>query len=249
MHENLRTAGKLPSLDMPHHLRANEWGRWREGITIGPAGGGSSGGGMGSGRHVNGGGGQAGAGGTRVDVGLPQKVVVPDEIPPNTRVTVQFAEDEVGGGQGYEDFQAEAVTPETPREEGGYYWGYSIRRASSLSAVFTECVFDGGYDFTFGTSERGAPLMPLLNDPKEHSKPPIPRFRHMLLVFGGVAGLEVALKADSELVGKGVEDPGELFDYYVNLCPGQGSRTIRTEEAVWIGLMGLRGVVLDRGVQ
>ena len=34
----------------------------------------------------------------------------------------------------------------------------------------------------------------------------------------------------------------KLFDHWVNLLPGQGSRTIRTEEAVWLGLTGLRGL-------
>ena len=69
----------------------------------------------------------------------------------------------------------------------------------------------------------------------------------MLIVFGGVAGLEAAVKADEELVGMGVREPEKLFEWWVNLCPDQGSRTIRSEEAVWLGLMGLRDVVLERG--
>ena len=77
----------------------------------------------------------------------------------------------------------------------------------------------------------------------------IPRFRHMLLCFGGVAGLEAAVKADDELEGMGVTDPKALFDYWINLVPAQGSRTIRTEEAVWLGLMGLRDLVLDNGIR
>lgn len=68
-------------------------------------------------------------------------------------------------------------------------------------------------------------------------------------MFGGVAGLEVAVRADEELMGMGVTEPEGLFDYWVDLCPGQGSRTIRTEEAVWIGLMGLRGVVVGNGAR
>jgi len=36
-----------------------------------------------------------------------------------------------------------------------------------------------------------------------------------------------------------------VFDRWVNVCPGQGSRTIRTEEAVWIGLTGLRKLVVN----
>ena len=38
----------------------------------------------------------------------------------------------------------------------GFYWGYAVRLADSLSAVFSKCPFEGGYDLTLGTSERGA---------------------------------------------------------------------------------------------
>ena len=31
-----------------------------------------------------------------------------------------------------------------------------------------------------------------------------------------------------------------LFDHYLNLCPNQGSRTIRTEEALLVGLSALK---------
>jgi hypothetical protein len=32
MHQDLRYAGMLPPLDAPHHLRASEWGPFREGV-------------------------------------------------------------------------------------------------------------------------------------------------------------------------------------------------------------------------
>lgn len=32
MHQDLRMAGSLPPLDAPHHLRASEWGPFREGV-------------------------------------------------------------------------------------------------------------------------------------------------------------------------------------------------------------------------
>jgi methyltransferase len=34
LHPNLRMAGQLPSLDMPHHPHPNEWIPYREGVTI-----------------------------------------------------------------------------------------------------------------------------------------------------------------------------------------------------------------------
>ena len=51
-----------------------------------------------------------------------------------------------------------------------------------------------------------------------------PGFSHLVIVFGGVKGLEAALEVDPVLEG---DDPEPLFDLYLNTCPGQGSRTIR----------------------
>ncbi|KIW24230.1 uncharacterized protein PV07_09958 [Cladophialophora immunda] len=219
MHPNLRTAGTLPSLDMPHHLRAHEWCEYREGITTTALADGK---------------------GTLVDVGLPGFLLLSGaEIPPNTRVTVHL-QDEASK-------IAEAVSPNAPREEKGYFWGYAVRQCNSLTDVFTECPYDGGYDISIGTSERGQPLENVLS---EQSMVKPTGYKHVLLVFGGVAGLETAAKNDRNcremgLVGEKVK---ELFDVWVNLLPGQGSRTIRTEEAVWLGLMGFQGF-LDRLVR
>ena len=56
-----------------------------------------------------------------------------------------------------------------------------------------------------------------------------PGFSHLLIVFGGVKGLEAALEVDPVLQG---DDPEPLFDLYLNTCPGQGSRTIRSTYGV-----------------
>lgn len=239
MHPDLRLAGSLPSLDMPHHLRSNEWCRYREGVTVE--------------RSTE----EQGKKKKRrkddaqlevtslIDVGLPQKISVPAAIPPRTRVTIRLPENAGTPGIGESPIHASAVAPSEPREEAGYYWGYSVRAASSLSAVITESPHEGGYDLTFGTSERGSPVSELMNSASDSS--PVPEFSHMLIVFGGVAGLEVAVQADGELQKMGVTAPKELFDYWVNLCPGQGSRTVRTEEAIWVGLTALREVAVSKG--
>ena len=51
-------------------------------------------------------------------------------------------------------------------------------------------------------------------------------YRHLLIVFGGLNGLEYSLENDESLH---VEDVSLLFHHYINTCPRQGSRTIRTE--------------------
>ncbi|KAK2753799.1 hypothetical protein FQN55_000162 [Onygenales sp. PD_40] len=243
MHRNLRTAGTLPSLDMPHHIRANEWCEYREGVTVGA---GEEQGGVaewdGSEKKKKGKKGKhekeadASGGYTMVNTGLPEQVRLPHiPVPEYTRVTVKFRSDDASEG-------ADAVAPTAPREEAGYYWGYNVRRCNSLSSVFTECPFEGGYDMSFGTSERGAALSEVIAGD-------VPKFEHLIVVFGGVAGLETAVKADKELLDKGLNpsDADKIFDYWVNVLPGQGSRTIRTEEAVWLGLMGVRGIVEKNG--
>ncbi|KAF1344775.1 putative RNA methyltransferase [Delphinella strobiligena] len=224
MHPNLRTAGACSSLDMPHHLRANEWCQYREGVSQGKAADHST-------KKKSSG------PSTLVDCGFP--VRVPTDIPAGSRVTVRFASRDEPEHDGYTPLPAEAVSPDTPREEAGYYWGYSTRLASSLSAIFTE------HRLLAHPILPSNLLFPNLNLLNHH--PPLPKnWNHFLIVFGGVAGLEVALKADEELTSKGVTEASDVFDYWVNLVPQQGSRTIRTEEAVWLGLMGLRGVVQRR---
>jgi len=64
-------------------------------------------------------------------------------------------------------------------------------------------------------------------------------FQHAIIVFGGVAGIEECVDADETLTVPGSESRS-LFDLWVNICPYQGSRTIRTEEAVWLSLARLR---------
>ena len=248
LHPDFQYAGALPSLDMPHHLRVEEWCRYREGITIDSAQ---------AGEHTNdqrtdqikkrkrmGCDASGSQSKTLVNVGFPNPVSLPSSISANTRVTVEFSD--VVPGSHEVPLKAVPVAPSEPREKAGYYWGYNVRPAASLSTVLTECPFDGGYDLTFGTSERGVPIETFQNPSPD--APPIPLFKHMLVVFGGLAGLEGAVTADDELQKMGVDGPQSLFDYWVDLCPGQGSRTIRTEEAVWIGLMGLRNIVLSKGI-
>ncbi|KAL8827971.1 MAG: hypothetical protein Q9170_006799 [Blastenia crenularia] len=239
MHPDLRLAGSLPSLDMPHHLRSNEWCQYREGVTVEKM---TEDQGKKRKRRKE----DAPPEVTSlVDVGLTQKISVPAAIPSHVRVTVQLPGMQNTDHDEYGPISGKAVAPSAPREESGYYWGYTVRAASSLSAVITECTYPGGYDLTFGTSERGSPVLDLTRPAS--AKSPIPEFNHMLIVFGGLAGLEVAVQADDELQKMSVKEPKELFDFWVNLCPGQGSRTVRTEEAVWLGLMALREVVLNNG--
>jgi len=50
--------------------------------------------------------------------------------------------------------------------------------------------------------------------------------RHLIIAFGGLGGLESCLESDESIKD---DNPASLFDLYINSCPDQGSRTIRTE--------------------
>ena len=96
--------------------------------------------------------------------------------------------------------------------------------ATSLESLFSECPFPGGYDLTVGTSERGEQTT--CRDLE------FPEFDHAIVVIGGPQGLEYALQNDP---ARGQHpEPSTLFHRYLNTCSQQGSRTIRTEEAILI---------------
>jgi len=224
VHPDLRLAGQLPSLDMPHHLRSDEWCPFREAVAVRQAEGGQ------------------GTPGTLLDCGFSaNRVFVPVLLEERTRTTIRMPADGAERANTKGTIACEAVSPDTPREEAGYYWGYTVRQAASLSAVFTETPFEGGYDISIGTSERGQPAQSMLVPGAEGYI--APTWSHLLVVFGGVSGLEAAFSADADLQSAGIPAVKELFDTWVNLVPSQGSRTIRTEEAVWIGLSTLKGTV------
>lgn len=209
LHKDLQYAGVLNPTDMPHHLRANEFCYYREGVVLDrpPC------------KH-----------GSMVNIGLSRECCINKSLTPGVRVTVKLQKESEPGGK---MIRTEVVPPGEPREKKGLFWGYSVRLADSLTAVFSQSPYKGGYDLTIGTSERG--------DEVDDCQIP-PKFKHLLVVFGGLKGLEIALESDEKL--SEVEDPADLFDLYLNTCPNQGSRTIRTEEAILISLAALRPKII-----
>ena len=165
----------------------------------------------------------AGEGKCWINIGLKSDCLVERSLKPGLRVTVKLPE----GYTWDKVVRGSVVSPSEPRTAAGLYWGYTTRIAEDISQVFTGCPHRTGYDLMLGTSEKGEDVDSLTLKP----------FNNLLIVFGGVGGLEAALEADDKL---DVTDPKELFDHYVNVCPGQGSRTIRTEEAILIAMSRLQ---------
>ncbi|KAK2165751.1 hypothetical protein NP493_1350g00019 [Ridgeia piscesae] len=191
-HSDLKYAGLLNPLDTVHHVRIHDDSSYREGVVLK--------------KPVK------GDKGSFVNVGLGKEVLIDKQLKPGVRVTVKMD----ASTKATKCHRGIAVAPTAPRTETGLYWGYSVRLAPNLGAVFTGCPHKGGYDMLIGTSERGDDLDQFTLTP----------FQHLLVVFGGLQGLEASLDADADLK---VDDPRLLFHHYLNTCPQQGSHTIRTE--------------------
>ncbi|XP_060127048.1 putative methyltransferase C9orf114 [Zootoca vivipara] len=203
-HQDLQFAGLLNPLDSPHHVRIGEESEYREGVVLSRP--------TKPGR------------GSFVNCGMQKEVQIDKQLEAGLRVTVRLNPQQNPESKTQKGV---VVSSHQPRTTSGLYWGYSVRLASCLSAVFAESPYKEGYDLSIGTSERGASV----------DQATLPPFRHALIVFGGLQGLEASVDMDLNLE---VTDPSTLFDFYLNTCPGQGSRTIRTEEAILISLSALR---------
>lgn len=240
---DLKYAGLIHPLEAQHHLRTSQIEcPYREGVTI---------------KYVD-----LDSKGqmeefTEVNIGLNQSVYVPGKKALHSRITVQVDPSDLkrmqamlGQGSKQRTF-AEMVPAITPVEKLNLYWGYYVRQADSLSQVLSTNTFAPDkkkfYDLIIGTSERGKSIDEVKFASKlskssdgqiVFSKKQKLDCSHVLVVFGGVKGLEYSASCDPKL--KDCQDVGTLFDHYVNTCPNQGSTTIRTEEAIFISLSAMR---------
>lgn len=240
---DLKYAGLIHPLEAQHHLRTSQIEcPYREGITT---------------EHT-----QYEFKGTKqdftiVNIGLSKPVHLPGHHPLNTRVTVQVDPADLRRMQAMlastmTPPHAALVSPVEPIEKLNLYWGYYVRSAGSLSEAISSNIFVPGrknfYDIIIGTSERGDYVDDIefkktqkrdkSNQEQPAKKIKTQEFNHVLVVFGGVKGLEHSATCDKEL--EGCNDFRSIFDYYINTCPNQGSTTIRTEEAILITLSALR---------
>mmetsp|Transcript_16539 Transcript_16539/g.18372 ORF Transcript_16539/g.18372 Transcript_16539/m.18372 type:complete len:500 (+) Transcript_16539:127-1626(+) len=229
MHFDLQFVGLLSPLDAPHHVRAEDRSPYREGLVMDIRNGKSS---------------------NRVNCGIWNRPVAIDrELKPGIRCTVKIDVEAYGSAKA---LKGVVVSPSAPRETDGTYWGYTTRVAQNLTDVFKNCPFDSEeYDLKIGTSERGDHISDDDNNNilrkkirNNTSSSDSSNYKHALIVFGGVAGIEECVDAD-ELCKLPGNQSKKLFDLWINICPFQGSRTIRTEEAVLIGLARLAPTITE----
>ena len=207
-HTDLQHVGLLHPLNCSHHMKQDEWSEYREGVVLDRP----------SKRKQN---------GSYVNVGLTKDVRVDMCLQPGVRITVKLQE--VGSSSDeHKHYRGSVVSPLEPSERGTY-WGYTVRYAKSFSSVFSESSYSQQYDLIIGTSDKGEDIRSVVFPEK---------YKHCLIVFGGLAGLEACLEGDSDLT---IENVQLLFDFYLNCCSRQGCKSIRTEEAIFITLSSLQG--------
>lgn len=171
--------------------------------------------------------------GSQVNVGLLKEIHVDKTLMPGLRVTVKIPADQTNPKK----LRGVVVPPDVPRAETGVYWGYNVRLVKNLTEALTDCRYKGGYDLTIGTSDKGTSIDEIEAKSLE--------YRHCLIVFGGLAGLEAAVDGDEHL---NVDDASFVFHQYLNTCPQQGTQTIRTEEAILLTLAELRTKLVPKEI-
>ncbi|KAI8099629.1 putative RNA methyltransferase [Halteromyces radiatus] len=220
-HEDLKAAGLLPRLEVPHHPSMEDMTLYREGVTLG--------------QYFK-------EGGTLVDIGCLRRAKVNQQLQPGVRVTLELATPVAAKDtkKGQIPISATIVSPKVPREKAGLYWGYNIRLSSSFSRVITESPYKDGYDYTIGVSDHsGKDIYESASKSKS--------FKHLLIAFGAPGhGLEEAIEADEDLK-VGSDDASEIFDVFVT--PGQniGTRNLRLEESLPMVLSVFKPMILKNG--
>lgn len=110
MHPDLQFSGLLSPLDAPHHVRAEDRSPYREGIVLDK---------------------KSDSGNSMANCGVRNRPVEIDRsLKPGIRCTVKIDVKAYGSAL---PLKGVVVSPSTPRETNGTYWGYSVRMAENLS--------------------------------------------------------------------------------------------------------------------
>ena len=84
-------------------------------------------------------------------------------------------------------YTGKVVSSNEPFESLGLYWGYGVRVAQKFEDITDECPFNEQYDLKIGISDTGNPA-------EFADYRPYRDFRHALVFFGGLEGIEGILE-------------------------------------------------------
>lgn len=157
-----------------------------------------------------------------------------------TRVTLKLDEET----EDSRHLTGSAVSPLEPKLNAGLYWGYSCRIANFLKEALTQCPYEEGkampyplvsclgYDLKVAVTHEQQPLKKVLHRKR------LKGVKHILMVFGGIEGVQTLVDDDEKLkVGAG--ELGKLFDEVCSVeseISGFGVRKVRCEEEMFITL-------------
>ncbi|MHC1592072.1 MAG: putative RNA uridine N3 methyltransferase, partial [Candidatus Helarchaeales archaeon] len=146
-----------------------------------------------------------------VEIGIehPIKIPVPD-LAPNSRITVKIKK--IG-----KDLEAEMIEPKTIKDYRGFKVKIiSLKRALKMHEKSTK----------IGTSKLGNPYF----NEKEAITQAIKSKKSIILFLGSPkTGIHEIFNAQGL-------DASKILDFLINVIPNQGTRTVRTEEALFISL-------------
>lgn len=145
-----------------------------------------------------------------VDVGLDRLVPVYDcELPFNKRLNIQIVK-----GQG----EVSGMVVNEP----DYYWGF---KTAALKNDLGGALRKLSVDLVIGTSKYGGSIIELFDKVNSEFKSK----KSVAIVFGAPRSGIYDIVKDKFRVH-------ELFDYVIDFVPDQGTRTVRTEEAIYSAL-------------
>jgi hypothetical protein len=153
-----------------------------------------------------------------MDAGLELPAVCKGELPVGTRATLQVTSIEK------ESIQGQLIDPS--KISAPLYWGYRVRPEKNR---LSEMLEKENVDLKIGTSRYGQRLKDAWSKINELLNEGV----SVMIAFGSPKlGLQEILQREGTT-------PSDLFDFFVNFVPSQGTLTVRTEEAVGITLASL----------
>lgn len=157
--------------------------------------------------------------GSLVDIGVERPVLISDQqLPLNRRVTIEITK----AGKHPRVALAD-------REEIEAYWGYSV---TPSKVSFGQLAKAYAYDLVIATSKMGTPLTKVVDELAERWK----KADNVLVAFGApTQGLQEIAAQESLSLDR-------VVDFTVNTILGQGTETVRTEEAIYATLALLNNI-------
>jgi len=131
------------------------------------------------------------------DIGLYKQCKLKQKIVPNTRVTVKVDQPNYLNKDFTQKFMTgTAVSPLEPKNEEGYYWGYSVRNVKTFTDLYKACPNQKGYQLKICIDAKfGTPWTELKNQLGEdfHGEK---RYDSIQVFFSGIGNIDGLIEGD-----------------------------------------------------